>query len=260
MSLSSMIQYLRGDKEESKRVFGDVNQNADGTVTINIDDFVKRSNRRVLAYVAGLLLAIGSVGVVSNYGRQASNDSFNATKASFANNERNACISDRRSLQFQQQGLMNVFLIRAVAALQPTPETEEVFAVAPLGTFSEEMAKAAQVSIQWATVTESLDPKVVNLPVSKGGCGPPILTVEDLNKADEDKSKGTTTTSILLPPTIPTTTSPIVVSDPENPVRVVTVSSAAGARSRTSPSNSASTPSTTSNNGSDGNDGNGSDS
>ena len=47
------------------------------------------------------------------------------------------------------------------------------------------MAATEEATQRWQKATESLSPEVLDSPVSKGGCGPPVLTVDDLGEGND---------------------------------------------------------------------------
>lgn len=189
------------------RQFGEATADEHGNVTINIDDFLKRSNRRIILPLVGLILAVLASVVLANGGRIASQDSLNASRIGFANNERNACITDRRSVQAAAAGEIQVFFMRALASSSSAsgraPSIAESFKVHPLRDPLTEFADSAAATERWRTVTASLDPAVLNLPKAKGGCGAPITSVDDLKDATSTtttvRSNKATTTTVRSP-------------------------------------------------------------
>lgn len=135
--------------------------------------------------IGGLVIAAGLVVVASltassraesAASRAASEDSNNATKVQLAAQGRNACITERRNAQADAAGRISIAANEAeVAGLVNDDEAE---ALRQLGLFQ-------QAVDDWQRATDSLAPETLNLPVSKGGCGPPILTLEDLEKAEK---------------------------------------------------------------------------
>lgn len=182
-------------KSESEHVV----QNADGTVTINLDEFQKRSNRKIFVPLIGLIFAVVVAVFASNAGRVASTQGLTALKADFANNARTACITNRKSLQAEAAGEMQAYTLRAVAAAQAsTPQIIETFRSAPLGTFAEEIAKGSAASIRWAGYTVALDPKIVDRPVNQGGCGMPVTSDKAITTVPATTSTVPTTVPIAV--------------------------------------------------------------
>lgn len=156
------------------------------TTTFDVDSFVKNSNRRTFIYFIGLVLGMVAVGVLSNSARLYGQDQNNATKIQFAQNDRSACLSDLRSTQFNAIGSIAVHNARSLAALSvilnaPVPEADQF-------DYAAEVQASLDAADDLAVVTEQLKSENLNKPVSEGGCGPVISSLDDLT--DEQKAEG----------------------------------------------------------------------
>lgn len=142
---------------------------------------IMRAQNIKLALGAFVLAVVGGLGVYySAGGKAASDDSYNATSASLAGNARNACITERRNLQADALGRISISANQAEVAGLVTGDDAE--ALRQLQLFKEAVA-------DWTAASESLAPGVLDQepPV---GCGPPILSLDDL--PDEDPTSSTT--------------------------------------------------------------------
>lgn len=139
----------------------------------DVRQLFRRANRWV-AFGFLLLLVVGGVTVYyAAGGRAASKDNLNATSVQLANGARNACITERRNAQAEAIGRETIAAHRAQAAgLLEHNEAEA----------AKQAAIVAKNAALWETATKSLSQEVLNQkpPV---GCGPPILTIQDLREA-----------------------------------------------------------------------------
>lgn len=134
----------------------------------------RRTNR---IFAAGLfvLAAIGIAGVIySASGRAASRDSYNATAVALANQERSVCITTRRNAELAAIGDKVGALGRAQIAALLHDDLAEA---------ERQVLLFEEASQRRHDAVESLSPQVIDLPPSQGGCGPPILTLDDLDDA-----------------------------------------------------------------------------
>lgn len=138
-----------------------------------------RRNVYLLAAL-GLLMLVGFavLGVIANAGRLAGEDSLTATKAQFAGQARSACITERRSIQSEESGRMQVHTLRALDAAFVSEDDAAVVA---------EVAAGLEAAERWEAATATLEPAVLDLPRSQGGCGPAVTSAEQLN---EDETQG----------------------------------------------------------------------
>lgn len=122
-----------------------------------------------LVTVGTLTIIIGLVvlGAIANSARVASRSSEDTTKIAFAGQARSACITDRRSIQSDELGQMQVHTLRALDAAFVSNDDELV---------QEEVAAGLAAADRWEDATATLDPDVLNLPPEDGGCGPPITS------------------------------------------------------------------------------------
>lgn len=104
--------------------------------------------------------------------REASRDSFNATAVQLATQERNACITERRTEQIAAQGEESAALGRALIAAFIADDTDLALA---------EAVRFEAAADRQDDAAASLSPDVVDEPPPLG-CGPPILTIDDLKE------------------------------------------------------------------------------
>lgn len=140
---------------------------------------------RLLMRAQNTKLAMGAIVVIallvvtvwfSASGRAASRDSFNSTSIALANAPRSACITERRNAELDAIGDANAALGLALIAGLVTDDSAE--ALSQVSAFREAEQRRQRVS-------ESMAPDVLDLPPSEGGCGPPILSLDDLPKDTE---------------------------------------------------------------------------
>lgn len=136
---------------------------------------VRAQNVRTAALLIPLLVLV--VGVVwyaasTNAGAR---DSFQSTDVLLANAPRSQCITERRNVQADALGRLTIAANNAEAAgLLDGDEAEVV-----------RQRKLYDAAVEeWGIATESLGPGVLDLPPEEGGCGPPILTREDIPPED----------------------------------------------------------------------------
>lgn len=143
----------------------------DGSPT---SDDVRRLIRRTNWTVAIGLFIIAGIGVAgvifAARGAAASKDSYNATAVQLASQERSACITERRNAQQEAIGRETIAAHRAQEAGLLNNDSAET---------AKQTAIVNENAELWEKATASLSPQVLNLPRPKG-CGPPILTIEDL--------------------------------------------------------------------------------
>lgn len=131
-----------------------------------------RLNIRLLA-AASVVIVIGLLilGVIANSSRLTGEDNRNATETAFANQARSACITQRRSIQFDHLGGMQVHTLRALAALADDDDE----------TFLREVAAGLDEAAGWEAAVETLSADVLDEPPPVG-CGPPVTNLEQLDE------------------------------------------------------------------------------
>lgn len=131
---------------------------------------VRSNNWRTVALVIPFLaLVVGVVWYAADT-RAGAQDSFNATDVFLANQPRSACITERRNEQAEYAGRISIYANEAeVAGLV---NDDEAGALRWLAKFQAAVAS-------WEDATASLSEEVLDEPPPLG-CGPPILTLEDL--------------------------------------------------------------------------------
>lgn len=137
-----------------------------------VRDLMRGANWKVMLLAAALVIVIVPTVWFSASSRAASRDSFNATSVGLADNARTACISSRRNEQLDAMGDSIAALgLAQIAGLIADDQPE---ALRQIAAFQEADARRIRVS-------ESLDPAVIDLPEDDGGCGPPVLSLDDLD-------------------------------------------------------------------------------
>lgn len=142
-------------------------------------DEMKASQRRTLLIVGAgtlvLCIIMGIIGAISVSGRTAARDSVNSTAVTLANQARGACITERRNAEGSAIGDETEALGRAqIAAFIHDDEAE---ALKQVDLFEAAVKRRIAAS-------ELLTPEKQDAPVEDGGCGPPILSLDDLEKVD----------------------------------------------------------------------------
>lgn len=125
--------------------------------------------------IGGLLMAI-VLGVsvwFTATSRTASRDSANATKIQLATQERNACIIERRNAELDalRRGLFAGLKAQKAALIEGND-----------GELAKQLDRFDQADADAQAASATLDADTLNLPPSEGGCGPPILTLDDLGR------------------------------------------------------------------------------
>lgn len=132
---------------------------------------VAATNRRTLIGAVALLLLVVGVVWFTAGGRAASIDSKNSTKVALANNERQACISDRAAVEADAGHDRDDALGLALYDYFILGETEQARAQGE--TMKDAIARRIEASKARAR-------DQVNRPVSEGGCGPVIDSLDDI--------------------------------------------------------------------------------
>lgn len=140
---------------------------------------VLRSQNRKVALLAVPLLILGGLTVrYSVQSSASSSDSFNATSSQLANNARSACITERRSAQSDAIGRATIAGLRAqIAAFIADDDAEAL----------RQVGLVEQAAEDFTAASESLLPETVDEEPPLG-CGPPILSLEDLPDSDPTSS------------------------------------------------------------------------
>lgn len=127
--------------------------------------------KTLLVAIPLILLGAGSI-FFSSSGRDAAQDSYSATSVQLANNERNDCITKRRNAELDAFGQAVIAGLRAQKAGLLDDNEAEVDAQVQI---LDNAATARDLA------AKSLTPDVINQPPPLG-CGPPIVTVHDLQE------------------------------------------------------------------------------
>lgn len=139
--------------------------------------------RRLLRQNIWLLCGLGAVVIVgflvlgwlANESRLTAEDNRRATEAQFQSDDRGACITQRRSVQFDALGQMQVHTLRALDA---------AFLLDDDALVRSEVDKGLAAAEMWDRATATLEPEALNLPRSEGGCGPPVTSLDELDDAE----------------------------------------------------------------------------
>lgn len=137
----------------------------------DVSALMRNQNWKLGAGFLAVLLLVGITAWLAGGGRSAAEDNLNATRIQLANNERNACVSERRNAQAAAVGDM----------------VEHGLAAQKAGLVDRDDARLTEELRLYAVAVKarhdadvSLSPEVLNEPPPQG-CGAPITTVDQLN-------------------------------------------------------------------------------
>lgn len=142
----------------------------------DVRDIMRSQNWKVF-WISLALLAVGGASVwYSATGRTVSQDSADATRSALENNARSACITERRNAELDAVGDVVAALGRAQIAGFFDDDSDAV---------ATHRAAFEEADARRVAAAESLQPDVLNQdrPI---GCGPPILSSEDIPSDDPD--------------------------------------------------------------------------
>lgn len=136
---------------------------------------VRASNRRTIALVIPFVaLVIGTVWYAAGT-RAGAQDSFNSTDVLLANAPRSVCITERRNAELDAIGDLLAAGLRAQIAGLVTDDEAEL---------QKQLTLVAEADARRVAVAESVGPEVLDMPPEEGGCGAPVLTLDDLPDDD----------------------------------------------------------------------------